>query len=254
MLSFSWSDFLCLLLLSISLFYLQKMLQREIQAVFLLITRQPEISMALFSLLFLPGILLHELSHFLIAKLLEVPTGTFSIIPRKQQGGRIQLGYVETASTDFVRDALIGVAPLVTGVILIAFLGVSRLGINILWDSLVQGQMSLINPAVASIVSHPDFWLWFYLVFAISSTMLPSSSDRRAWLPLILVLAILLILLLLTGVGPWLLSSFITTLRAAMNAIIMVLGITVLIHLVLFPPAFFLRKLLSRVLKLQVVG
>ena len=248
-----WRTFLYLVLLLVPLLYLQRILQREIQAVFLLLTRQPEISMALFSLLFLPGVLLHELSHFIMAKLLEVPTGRFSIIPRKLEGGRIQLGYVETASTDFVRDALIGMAPLITGIIFVALVGVSRLGMDTLWSSLIQGQLSSINPALISMAARPDFWLWFYLVFTVSSTMLPSASDRRAWLPLILVLGFLLGVILLVGVGPWLLSRLGATLKAAMDAITMVVGITVLIHLVLAPPVYLIRKLISRISGLQVV-
>jgi hypothetical protein len=249
----NWNAFLYLVLLLVPLLYLQRFLQREIQAIFLLITRQPEISMALFSLLFLPGVLLHEISHFIMAKLLEVPTGRFSIIPRKLESGSIQLGYVETASTDFVRDALIGMAPLISGVIFVAFVGVSRLGFNLLWGSLIRGQMSSLNPAVMAMVDRPDFWLWFYLVFAISSTMLPSASDRRAWLPLILVLLFLLGLILLAGIGPWLLSTLGSTLKSGIDAITMVLGINLVIHLVILPPAFFVRKLLSHMFRLQVV-
>ena len=249
----NWSTFLYLVLLLVPLLYLQRFLQREIQAVFLLITRQPEISMALFSLLFLPGVLLHELSHFLMAKLLDVPTGRFSIIPKKLEGGRIQLGYVETVSTDFVRDALIGMAPLVTGVIFVAFAGVSRLGINTLWNSITQGQLSSINPALVSIFARPDFWLWFYLVFTVSSTMLPSASDRRAWLPLILVIVFFLTVILLVGIGPWLITRLGNTVKAGVDAITMVVGVTVLIHLVLLPPVYLIRKILSRLLRLQVV-
>ncbi len=249
----NWSAFLFLVILLIPLLYLQRLMQREIQAVFLLITRQPEISIALFSLLFLPGVLLHELSHFILAKILDVPTGRFSIIPRKLEGGRIQLGFVETASTDFVRDALIGAAPLVTGIVFVALVGVSRLGFNLLWDNLVKGQMSMLNPTLASMVDHPDFWLWFYLVFTVSSTMLPSASDRRAWLPLILVLVFLLAVILLVGAGPWLLSAVGSTLKSAIDAITMALGTTVLIHLVLLPPIYFIRKVASRLLGIQVV-
>jgi hypothetical protein len=102
--------FLYLLLLFPPLIYLQRFLQREIQSIFLLITRQADISTALFSLLFLPGVLLHETSHYLMAHLLGVKTGRFSLIPKKVEDGRLQLGYVETAKTDFVRDALIGAA------------------------------------------------------------------------------------------------------------------------------------------------
>jgi len=249
----NWSTFLFLVVLSVPLLYLQRILQREIQSIFLLITRQPEISMALFSLLFLPGVLLHELSHFLMAKLLEVPTGRFSIIPRKLEGGRIQLGSVETASTDFVRDALIGMAPLITGILFVAFVGVSRLGMDALWGSLIQGQLSAINPVLVNMIARPDFWLWFYLVFTVSSTMLPSASDRRAWLPLTLVFLFLLVVILLVGVGPWLLSKIGPALKNALDAITMVLGITVFIHLLLTPPIYFVRKLLSRLTGLQVV-
>lgn len=253
MLMVNWGTFFYLLLLLVPLLYLQRFLQHEIQAIFLLITRQPEISMALFSLMFLPGVLLHEVSHFLMAHLLGVRTGRFSIIPKKLEGGRIQLGYVETASSDFFRDALIGVAPLVTGGIFVAFAGVSRLGLNTIWESLTQGQMSSFSMAMKSVVDMPDFWIWFYLIFAVSSTMMPSSSDRRAWLPLISMMVILLGLVLLIGVGPWILTRFESAFKAALDAITMVLGITVLIHLILLLPAWIIRKIISRMVGLQVV-
>jgi len=253
MLMVNWGTFFYLLLLLVPLLYLQRFLQHEIQAIFLLITRQPEISMALFSLMFLPGVLLHEVSHFLMAHLLGVRTGRFSIIPKKLEGGRIQLGYVETASSDFFRDAMIGVAPLVTGGIFVAFAGVSRLGLNTIWESLTQGQMSSFSMAMKSVVDMPDFWIWFYLIFAVSSTMMPSSSDRRAWLPLISVMVILLGLVLLIGVGPWILTRFESAFKAALDAITMVLGITVLIHLILLLPAWIIRKIISRMVGLQVV-
>jgi hypothetical protein len=233
--------------------YLPRFLQREIQAIFLLITRQPEISTVLFSLLFLPGVLLHETSHFVMAHLLGVRTGRFSIIPKKLAGGRLQLGYVETASTDLFRDAMIGIAPLVTGGIFVAFAGVSRLGLNTIWVNLTQGQINIISPAVKSILARPDFWLWLYLTFTVSSTMMPSASDRRAWLPLTLLLVILLGFVLLVGVGPWLLTNFGSAFMTAMEAINMIFGITVMIHLILLPPTWIVRKIISRIVGLQVV-
>ncbi len=248
-----WGTLLYLLLLLVPMIYLQRFLQREIQAIFLLLTRQPEISVALFSLLFFPGVLLHEISHFLMARLLGVRTGRFSIIPKKLEGGRLQLGFVETAKTDFLRDALIGVAPLLTGGIFVAYAGVSRLGLNTLWLNLTQGQLNAINQAITSIVVRPDFWLWFYLIFAVSSTMLPSASDRRAWVPLLVVFLGLVGLILLVGAGPWLLTRFGSTLMAAIDAVFMVFGITVIIHLILSPPMWLIRKIISRVVGLRVV-
>mgnify|MGYP003348511744 CR=1 FL=1 len=80
----------------------------------------------IYNLIFLPGVFLHELSHFLMAKLLGVKTGSFSIIPQSLPDGRLQMGYVETGQTDIVRDSLIGIAPLVTGSLFIAYAGMNR--------------------------------------------------------------------------------------------------------------------------------
>jgi len=251
--SVSWSTFLLIGLLLIPLVFLQRFLQREIQSIFLLITRQPEISMALFSIIFLPGVALHEVSHFLMATLLGVRTGRFSIIPKKAEGGRIRLGYVETASTDFIRDSLIGAAPLISGGIFVAYVGASRLGLNNLLGVISHGQLSSINLALQSVGAQPDFWLWFYLIFVVSNTMLPSASDRSAWLPLILVMIIILGLILLIGIGAWIVTQFGPALKSALDAIVMVLGITVLIDLALLPPTYFIRRIISRLLGLRVV-
>ena len=246
-------SFLYLLLLFVPLLFLPRFLQREIQSIFLLITHQPEISLALFSLLFFPGVLLHESSHFLMAHLLGVRTGRFSMIPKKLGDGRLQLGYVETASTDFFRDALIGAAPLFAGGLFVGFIAVSQLEFNTLWESLVQGQAVSFRLLLTSIIGQPDFWLWFYLVFTVSSTMMPSSSDRKAWLPLILVIAAFSGLILLFGAGPWIYSQFGSVIKSALDAITVVFGITVFIHLLLLPPAWLMRKLLSHISGYQVV-
>src|SRR3972149_5364942 len=103
------------ILMLLPLVLLQRLLHREIQAVILITTRNPPLTIGLFSILFFPGVFLHELSHFLMAKLLGVRTGSFSIIPRPLQNGRLQLGYVATAKTDIVRDSLVGAAPLIAG-------------------------------------------------------------------------------------------------------------------------------------------
>jgi hypothetical protein len=244
---------LYLLLLFFPLLFLPRFLQREIQSIFLLITHQPEISLALFSLMFFPGVLLHESSHFLMAHLLGVRTGRFSLIPKKLDNGRLQLGYVETASTDFFRDALIGAAPLFAGGLFVGFIGVSQLEFNTLWESLVQSQATSFRLTLTSIMNQPDFWLWFYLVFTVSSTMMPSSSDRKAWLPLMLVIAAFSGLILLFGAGQWIYSQFGSVIKSALDALTIVFGITVFIHLLLLPPAWLMRKLLSHLLGYQVV-
>ncbi len=209
--------------------------------------------MTLFSLLFLPGVLLHEFSHFIMAHLVGVRTGRFSLIPKKLASGKLQLGYVETATTDFVRDALIGAAPLVAGGIFIAIVGISRLGLNTLWTGLMHGQAGLFRQALATTVSQSDFWLWFYLIFTVSSTMMPSTSDRRAWLPLIIIMGLITFLVLILGVGPWIVSKLGTALTSSIDAVTLIFATTAVIHLLLLLPAWAIRKIISRISGYQVV-
>jgi len=241
-----------LLLLLVPLLVLQRRLHLETQAVFLLLTQRGDLALVLFSILFFPGVLLHESSHFLVARLLGVRTGRFSVIPRPLPGGRLRLGFVETGSADIFRDALIGLAPLLTGGLFVAYAGLTRLGLPAAWASLAEGSSGL-SSIINDLQQKPDFWLWFYLTFAVSSTMMPSPSDRHAWLPLIIIAVFLLGISWLTGAGPWLLENFAGPLDQALRSVAMVFGIAVGIHSVLLPPVWALKQLLMKLTGYKIV-
>ena len=245
--------FFWLVLLLAPLLFFQRRLHREIQGVFLLITRRPDLSLALFSLLFFPGVFLHEASHFIMSRLLGVPTGRVSLIPRPMENGRLLLGYVETGRTDIFRDAVIGMAPLLTGGLCVALTGMRGLDLDHLWTAIVSDGGVAFTDALKAVAQRPDFWLWFYLTFVISSTMLPSASDRRAWLPLVLVLGSLLGVVLLAGAGPWLVEHLAPALNSLLRALAAVFGISVVVHALILIPVWALRKLISKVTRLQVV-
>ncbi len=233
--------------------FLQRALHYEMQAVFLLLTRRSDIALAVFSFLLLPGVLLHELSHWAMAKLLRVRTGRFSLLPQQLPDGRLLMGYVETAPTDMLRDALIGAAPLITGGIFVAYAGRTRLGLLLMWDALTRLDVVQAAANVAELLTRPDFWLWFYLTLAVSSTMLPSTSDRRKWLPVILGVVILLALGVIAGAGSWMLQHLAPPLNEALRASAVMLAMSAIIHFVALVPMLLLRRLLSKILRLDVV-
>lgn len=230
----------------VPLILLQRLLHREIQAVFLILTRDTRLTMGIFSILFLPGVFLHELSHFVMAKLLRVRTGRFSIFPRPLPDGRLQLGYVETARSDAVRDSLIGAAPLIVGTLFVAYVAIYHLQMRVLWDTLRNGQMDLFWMGVRALPRTPDFYLWFYLAFAVSSTMMPSESDRHAWLELLISIAIVLALALLFGAGPWMLSNVAPRLSNFLSSLALIFGLSVLGHILLIMPTALIHKILAR--------
>lgn len=242
----TWDGLIWLLALIAPVVLVQRRLHFELQAIFLLVTRSEGAAIGLFSLLFLPGVLLHELSHFLMAKLLGVRTARFSILPAVLPDGKLQLGFVETERIEFLRDALIGMAPFLTGGALVAYLGLVQLGLAPLAADFGARDWPAFWSALRSIPQQPDFFVWFYLTFALGTTMLPSDSDRRAWLPLGLALALLAGAAALAGAGPWLLDNLAPRLNEGLRAVALVLGINLGVHLVLWGPLRLIRELLSQ--------
>lgn len=236
----------------VPLVLLQRLLHREIQAVFLIVTRDPRLTIIFFQILFLPGVFLHELSHFLTAKLLRVRTGGFSVIPRALPNGRLQLGYVETAKSDIVRDSLIGAAPLIFGTLFVAYVAIDRLDMRVLWDTFRNGQFDLFWLGIRLLPTVGDFYLWFYLAFAVSSTMMPSESDRHAWLELVVSVGVLFAIALLVGAGPWMLANVAPVVSNFLSSVAVILGLSSVFHAVLILPTMLVHKLLSRVTGLDV--
>ena len=237
----------------IGLAILQRKLHNEIQTVLFLITKRIDLALAIFSILFLPGVLLHELSHYFMARLLKVPVGRLSIIPQPLPDGRLRLGYVETASTDFLRDALIGAAPLITGSLFVAYAGLVHLNFAAIWEQLALGQISSLLPAFSQVSNQPDFWIWFYIIFVVSSTMFPSATDRRAWSPILLTLGLFVALLLISGAGPWLWTNLGSGLLSIVHILSLIYILSAFVHLIILPPLWLLRVSLERTFRLKVV-
>jgi hypothetical protein len=245
--------FFWFVIMLLPLIFLQRLLHREIQAVFLILTRDARLTIGIFQIIFLPGVFLHEGSHFLMAKLLRVRTGRFSVIPRALPDGRLQLGFVETAKSDILRDSLIGAAPLIFGTLVVAFVAINRLQMDVLWRTLQNGQFNLFWMGVGILPRVQDFWLWLFLVFTVSSTMTPSESDRHAWLELIIAVGVLFSIALLIGAGPWMLANVAPLLSNFLSSVAVIFGLSAIVHVFLILPTALVHKLLARITGMDVI-
>ena len=247
-----FTGLLWFIIMLLPLAVLQRLLHREIQAVILIATRNPPLTVGLFSILFLPGVVLHEFSHFIMAKVLGVKTGGFSVIPRPLPDGRLQLGYVETTKSDVVRDSLIGAAPLIAGSLFVAYTGIYHLHLNSLWIVLRNAQFDLFWMGLGVLPQVKDFYLWFYLIFTISSTMMPSESDRHAWLPLGLWVVVLFGLAVLAGAGPWMLENLAPSLNGFLSSVAVLLGLSAGVHAISVLPVMLVHRVLTRMTGVDV--
>lgn len=160
----------------ILLYIVQRALHRNLQMVLHRLTGHPDAAVMLYWALLFPGVFLHELSHWLAAVLLGVRRYRFAIWPQRA-GGQIRLGAVQLAEADPLRMSLIGAAPLVVGLLVIALIG-GR------WPGSPASGIALWGAAWQTLRSLPQRewgWAGFYLIFTVGNAMWPSPSDRAAW-------------------------------------------------------------------------
>lgn len=232
------------------LLLLEHWIHRHLQGIFLLISGHPDIALALYSLAFLPGIIVHEGSHWLMARALFVRTAGFSVIPRHTPEGALRLGFVETERVDFLREALIGAAPLIAGSAVILLAGYSRLGAGAVGLALASGDVGAALNALRASWNAPDFWIWLYLMFTVSNAMMPSPSDRRAWPLALLASAVVAALLFWLGVGQFVANAVAEWLAAATRVIASAFTLTVVVDVfavaLLWPLEGFLETVTRR--------
>jgi hypothetical protein len=186
----------------VALVFAQRWLHYNLQRLLLLIFRDTKVSFFIYAVLLLPGVVLHELSHWLAAKVLGVGTRSFTLIPTLRDDGSIRFGSVETDRADPVRSALIGVAPLVTGAMVLSMLVFENLGLASLLRGIEQYDLEALALLWSRLQAHPELAIWLYLAIVVSNTMLPSAADRSAWVPVGLILGFLAVATMLFGLGP----------------------------------------------------
>jgi hypothetical protein len=221
--------FLGLIISLIALVFLRGALNRYVYLYLVLLVRREKIATLLFAILFFPGVALHETSHWLTAKLLFVQTHRFSLLPQWVEEGRIRFGYVELSKADRLRSAIIGLAPLIVGVVAISYIAFQHLRLAVAFEGLTTLEMDVLSEGLTTFVTTPDLLFWCYLLISISNTMLPSSSDRNAWLPAALIFILSYAILAAFGFRahsyPWLVDLSRTITESLLKAFSVAAGL-----------------------------
>jgi hypothetical protein len=237
-----------------ALLVLQHRMLRYLQGLLLLLTNSPKISFLIYAALFLPGVALHEIGHWLVARLLGVRTRGFSLKPVLRRDGSYRLGYVKIAETDPFRAALIGAAPLAVGAAVLTLIGFRFLSMDQLGRSVLAGAWAEAADHVRRMGTLPVLWLWLYLVLSVSNTMLPSAADRAAWVSVALATLLLAGLIALLGVGAQVLAWMRPGAGALARALASVLTLAAAVDLVAIPPLWLAWRLAARLTGREVVA
>jgi len=212
-----------------------KLLVAELASVSLLSFGNQRPGIIFYSILTFPGTILHELSHWLTAELLQVRTGEIKLLPESdpEGKGRDRLGSVMTARTDPFRGFLIGLAPFITG--LIALFSLSYL-LREFWGTRPWWQIGLV----------------LYGMIVVGNSMLISKEDRKYWpiIAIIIGLITLIIYQLKLSFSPVILTTL-TTLTGQVN---LVLALTIALNLVAIVASVTLRYTLQKLTGKKVVS
>lgn len=222
------------IVLVVALSFLRERLVYELSGSSLLLFHSTKPGIYLYSLLVLPGTILHELSHWLMAEILQVRTGTITVLPELTgQGREERLGSVATAKSDPFRGFFIGVAPFITGIFLLLVLGQLLLT---LWDQgAVWWQLALI----------------IYSVMVLGNSMLISRADRATW-PFIFLFLLLLLFLRYYFALP-LPETLVNSLGRSLMSLNWVLGLTAVFNLVMIASAYAVRRLVEKLSRQRII-
>lgn len=165
----------CALLLV--LFLLSQMTTKFLSRFLISIFHSHTTTIHVLAFLFLPGVVLHEFSHLIIANILFVPTGEVEFFP-EIHGNQVKMGSVAIARTDPLRRFLIGVAPVIGGI----------------------GVILLVSQFVSPVIASWQNGAILYCIFEIANTMFSSSKDMEGALGFVLGAVSISIVLQILGV------------------------------------------------------
>ena len=161
------------------LLFLSKQISYKLSLFFFAKTKDQRTVINLLSIIFLPGTIIHELSHMFMAEFLFVKTANMEFFPKVQNDNTIKLGSVAIAKCDPLRRFLIGIAPVVGGV----------------------GILSLVYYLFNKNTIGFNFktFILFLTSFEIGNTMFSSSKDMEGALGLLIATTIIGIILFIIG-------------------------------------------------------
>ncbi len=160
---------------------LQRWMTGSLQRLLAWLLRSPRGALMAYAFLLLPGVTLHETSHWLAARLLGVRATSFSLLPKLTRNGNLRLGYVQTEAADPLRASLIGAAPLMAGTAVLWLLGATVLSWGLFVQAVVDGRAGALLDGLHAVTQVPWWGLWLYLAIVVSNTMVPSRADRAGW-------------------------------------------------------------------------
>lgn len=182
---------------------LERWLHQHIFKVGWLVTKDFQTTTVLYYTFFLPGVFLYEFVYWLVAGALDVRAERAIGWPEKQESGELKLNFVKLSrKANKIQVAIISIAPLFAGLVAVWFIANNIFNIPDVIQTMSTGTLDNVAAGLQQLTSTPDFWLWSYLMFTISNSMMPAPGVLKSWgWAMVTATAIFSLPLFLLGVG-----------------------------------------------------
>ena len=245
-----WTPLIWSLVLLAALWWVSRRLTIFITTTLLLLTRSGRTTTIIYAIAILPGTLVHEISHWAMAKVVGVKTGAVDVLPRLEANGSLRLGSVSVRGGGLLQLTLIGLAPLLAGSALTMWLSYSLFDVTALSQAWQAQQWGQVLDVIAAGLSQPDALIALYFLFTVSDAMFLSASDREPVLKMLLYLGLILATFFALGLLPALPASWAAALQRAFQAyasgLAVALGLHAALALVFGSMALLLRQWFER--------
>lgn len=223
------------------LYFISRTLIQKLYAFFTLLFHSHNVATSLTILLMFPGTVVHELSHMFVAEILGVRTGKLTLVPEGvrpsgfSRSDPITAGSVMISHTDPLRRNLIGLAPILVGLIILTALS------------------SLIDLNNLSNLSNWFNWFIFYLLFSISNSMFSSKEDLKEFLPFAVVTSLIVISTYFIGVRIMLTGNALDLATKLLDTLVKSLEIVLAVNIGLLLIMQILIELTSKITGKRIV-
>ncbi len=158
-----------------------------------LLTHNIKTTVVFYYTAFLPGVLLHEISYWLAAGILNVRARQSVQFPQLDDIKELQLGLVKLdAGAHPVKRVLIELCPLLVALGALWWIATEAINLESALSLASSAELQNLAQAAVALVRGADFWLWYYLAFTIANTMLPPIPARlRSWKPYAVLIVLL---------------------------------------------------------------
>jgi hypothetical protein len=231
--------FLILIAELIILYFISRWVTISLFTLFHLIFRSRSVAITLILILEFPGTVIHELSHLFSASIMGVRTGKLTLEPESIKSDHITTGSVAIAETDPFRRFVIGIAPVIGGMIILTTIAYFLQQQQIHWgDWSNLGNWSVLGLG--------------YLLFAVSDAMFSSSQDLKGFLPVVILLGIFAGMFYYLGLRIALTGSALDYVTRITTTLVKSLGMVLAVNVVILTITQLLKTLLVRIFRISV--